>query len=74
MARFLDGTLDFPGIPRLLEAAVARFGGGADQAPDVHALIALDAEVRGGVRDRPRRRAARMIGFAQSSSRSCCSS
>ena len=35
VARFLDGTLDFPGIPRLLEAAVARFGGGADQAPDV---------------------------------------
>ena len=25
--RFLDGTLDFPGIPRLLEAAVERFGG-----------------------------------------------
>ena len=47
VARFLDGTLDFPGIPRLLEAAVARFGGGADQAPDVQALIALDAEVRG---------------------------
>ena len=26
VARFLDGTLDFPGIPRLLEDAVARFG------------------------------------------------
>ena len=26
--RFLDGTLDFPGIPRLVEAAVARFGAG----------------------------------------------
>ena len=38
--------LDFPGIPRLLEAAVARFGtaGGAD--PDVDELLALDAEVR----------------------------
>ena len=24
--RFLDGSLDFPGIPRLLEAAVERFG------------------------------------------------
>lgn len=46
VARFLDGTLDFPGIPRLLEAAVARFGGGADPLPDVDALVALDAEVR----------------------------
>ena len=27
VARFLDGTLDFSGIPRLLEAAVERFGG-----------------------------------------------
>ena len=46
VARFLDGTLDFPGIPRLLEAAVRRFGEGADQAPDVDGLIALDREVR----------------------------
>ncbi len=46
VARFLAGTLDFPGIPRLLEAAVRRFGEGADQAPDVEALVALDAEVR----------------------------
>jgi hypothetical protein len=30
----------------LLEAAVDAFGSGADQAPDVAALIALDAEVR----------------------------
>jgi 1-deoxy-D-xylulose-5-phosphate reductoisomerase len=46
VARFLDGTLDFPGIPRLLEAAVGRFGapGGAD--PDVDELVALDREVR----------------------------
>ena len=28
VARFLDGSLDFTGIPRLLEAAVARFGDG----------------------------------------------
>ena len=47
VARFLDGTLAFDGIPRLLEAAVGRFGAGADQAPDVDALIALDGEVRG---------------------------
>ena len=46
VARFLDGTLDFPGIPRLLEAAVRRFGEGPDQAPDVPALVALDREVR----------------------------
>jgi 1-deoxy-D-xylulose-5-phosphate reductoisomerase len=46
VARFLDGTLDFPGIPRLLEAAVRRFGAGTDQAPGVEALVALDAEVR----------------------------
>ena len=29
VARFLDGTLGFTGIPALLEAAVERFGGGA---------------------------------------------
>ncbi len=46
VARFLAGTLDFPGIPRLLEAAVRRFGEGPDQAPDVEALVALDREVR----------------------------
>ena len=46
VARFLDGTLDFPGIPRLLEAAMTTFGQGADQAPDLDALVALDAEVR----------------------------
>ncbi|HEX5828878.1 MAG TPA: 1-deoxy-D-xylulose-5-phosphate reductoisomerase [Candidatus Limnocylindrales bacterium] len=46
VSRFLDGTLDFPGIPRLLEAAVRRYGEGADQAPDVDTLVALDREVR----------------------------
>ena len=46
VARFLDGTLDFNGIPRLLEAAVARFGGQGGPDPDVEALVALDAEVR----------------------------
>jgi 1-deoxy-D-xylulose-5-phosphate reductoisomerase len=44
--RFLAGTLDFTGIPRLLESAVARFGGGADQAPDVETIGDLAAEVR----------------------------
>ncbi|MFL5680821.1 MAG: 1-deoxy-D-xylulose-5-phosphate reductoisomerase [Chloroflexota bacterium] len=45
VARFLAGTLDFPGIPRLLAAAVQRFRGG-DGEPDVAELVALDAEVR----------------------------
>jgi len=46
VARFLDGSLDFPGIPALLEEAVRRFGEGSDQAPDLDELVALDAEVR----------------------------
>jgi 1-deoxy-D-xylulose-5-phosphate reductoisomerase len=46
VARFLAGTLDFIGIPRLLESAVARYGGGPDQAPGVEDLVALDNEVR----------------------------
>jgi 1-deoxy-D-xylulose-5-phosphate reductoisomerase len=46
VARFLEGTLDFSGIPRLLEQAVARYGSGADQAPGVDELLALDREVR----------------------------
>jgi 1-deoxy-D-xylulose-5-phosphate reductoisomerase len=47
VARFLDGSLDFPGIPRLLEEAVARFGTVAGAAePGLDELIALDAEVR----------------------------
>jgi 1-deoxy-D-xylulose-5-phosphate reductoisomerase len=44
--RFLSGTLEFGGIPRLLEAAVERFGSSGDQAPPLAELIALDAEVR----------------------------
>jgi 1-deoxy-D-xylulose 5-phosphate reductoisomerase len=43
--RFLAGSLDFTGIPRLLEAAVERFGAGPGE-PDIDALIALDADVR----------------------------
>ncbi len=45
VARFLDGTLDFNGIPRLLEDAVERFGGGADD-PDLDELVVLDSTVR----------------------------
>jgi 1-deoxy-D-xylulose-5-phosphate reductoisomerase len=44
--RFLAGSLSFGEIPGLLEDAVARFGGGSDQAPDLESLVALDAEVR----------------------------
>lgn len=43
--RFLGGSLDFMGIPRLLERAVDRFGTGQPE-PDVDELVALDAEVR----------------------------
>jgi 1-deoxy-D-xylulose-5-phosphate reductoisomerase len=46
VARFLEGSLDFNGIPRLLEAAVERFGGDGHPDPDVDDLVALDAEVR----------------------------
>jgi 1-deoxy-D-xylulose-5-phosphate reductoisomerase len=46
VARFLAGTLDFPGIPRLLEDAVVRFGTGPGQAPGYDDLVALDLEVR----------------------------
>jgi 1-deoxy-D-xylulose-5-phosphate reductoisomerase len=45
VARFLEGSLDFLGIPRLLEAAVERFGAGPGE-PDVDALVALDADIR----------------------------
>jgi 1-deoxy-D-xylulose-5-phosphate reductoisomerase len=49
VARFLDGTLGFTGIPALLEAAVERFGDAPAGAtdPDVDELVALEAEVKG---------------------------
>ena len=49
VARFLDGTLDFPGIARLLEAAVTRATSGpasGSAAPDLDELMALDADIR----------------------------
>ena len=46
VARFLAGTLDFLGIPRLLEAAVTRFGSPRGSDPAVPDLLALDAEIR----------------------------
>jgi 1-deoxy-D-xylulose-5-phosphate reductoisomerase len=45
VARFLDGTLDLPGIARLLEAAVMRFGADPGQ-PDLDELGQLEDEVR----------------------------
>jgi 1-deoxy-D-xylulose 5-phosphate reductoisomerase len=45
VGRFLDGSLDFPGIARLLEAAVDRFGGTLGQ-PGLDDLDRLDREVR----------------------------
>src|SRR4029077_5093185 len=45
VARFLQGTLDFMGIPRLLESAVERYGAdGGD--PDVDGLGDIDRSVR----------------------------
>ena len=45
VARFLAGTLDLPGIARLLEAAVVRFGAEPGE-PDLDELSQLDHEVR----------------------------
>ncbi len=46
VGRFLDGSLDFPGVARLVGAAVARFGAAGDREPDLEALLGLDLEVR----------------------------
>ena len=53
VARFLDGSLDFPGIPRLLEDAVARFGTASERDPDLDEVLALDAEVRANLASVP---------------------
>jgi 1-deoxy-D-xylulose-5-phosphate reductoisomerase len=53
VARFLDGSLDFQGIPRLLEAAVARFGTPATTEPDLDELVELDREVRASLASAP---------------------
>ncbi len=45
VGRFLTGSLDFPGIPRLLEAAVDRFGSSAGE-PGIEDLEQLDATIR----------------------------
>ena len=49
VARFIAGTLDFAGIPRLLEAAVDRATSGpaaGEAEPDLDSLVALDADIR----------------------------
>jgi 1-deoxy-D-xylulose-5-phosphate reductoisomerase len=46
VAAFLAGGLDFAGIPRLVGAAVERFGGASSDEPDLPTILALDAEVR----------------------------
>ena len=55
VARFLEGSLDFQGIPRLLEAAVARFGRPSGPDPALDELVALDAEVRASLATIPAR-------------------
>jgi 1-deoxy-D-xylulose-5-phosphate reductoisomerase len=45
VGRFLQGSLDFPGITRLVEEAVNRFAGG-DPSPSLEELLALDREVQ----------------------------
>jgi 1-deoxy-D-xylulose-5-phosphate reductoisomerase len=45
VARFLGGSLDFNGIPRLLAAAVERFGHGEPAEPTLDQLVAIDADV-----------------------------
>jgi 1-deoxy-D-xylulose-5-phosphate reductoisomerase len=45
VARFLAGSLDFNGIPRLLGAAVERFGPAGPAEPTLEQLVAIDADV-----------------------------
>jgi 1-deoxy-D-xylulose-5-phosphate reductoisomerase len=46
VARFLDGSLSFPGIWRLAEAAVGRFGAAGVSPPGLDEVLALDRDVR----------------------------
>ncbi len=43
---FLAGTLGFTDIPRVLEAAVARYGTQSGSLPDVDDLVSLDDEIQ----------------------------
>jgi 1-deoxy-D-xylulose 5-phosphate reductoisomerase len=53
VARFLDGTLGFTGIPALLEAAIERYGRGGPSEPDIDELVALEREVRAAFATEP---------------------
>jgi 1-deoxy-D-xylulose-5-phosphate reductoisomerase len=44
VARFLDGTLPFVGIPAAIERTLDRLGG--SPGDDVHALLAADSDAR----------------------------
>jgi 1-deoxy-D-xylulose-5-phosphate reductoisomerase len=46
VGRFLGGTLDFPGITALVDAAVRRFGSAKAASLGLDDVIALDAEIR----------------------------
>jgi 1-deoxy-D-xylulose-5-phosphate reductoisomerase len=46
VARFLNGTLDYPGIARMLDAAIATYGTGGPREPSLAEVATLDAEVR----------------------------
>jgi len=60
--RFLEGSLDFPGIWRLVEEAVERFDAAGRPEPDLEELVAFDAEVRAWCHTRAMRRPAREGG------------
>ena len=49
VARFLEGSLAFPGIPTLVAEAVARFS--VPVAPELEELEAIDSAVRAWSRD-----------------------
>jgi 1-deoxy-D-xylulose-5-phosphate reductoisomerase len=53
VARFLEGGLDFMGIPRLLEAAVLKWGSSGRRDPGLDELVALDNEVRANLASVP---------------------
>ncbi len=46
VARFLEGSVTFPGIAELCAAAVDQFDTGVDSEPSLDELLALDREVR----------------------------
>jgi 1-deoxy-D-xylulose-5-phosphate reductoisomerase len=49
--RFLEGTLSYPGMARLVETAIARYS--VTHAPELEELEAIDGEVRSWARHAP---------------------